>query len=82
MIKRGKLPTTIYQLVNKETGDVEGAYIRAYHTEYTFSSAEKARRSNWHGIYEDTDKYRVVKYKVTYELVDKDVISLLEGEKQ
>jgi hypothetical protein len=63
----------IYQIVNRANGSREGSYSRAYHTEYEFSSVDEARNSNCHKIYQDKSKYKIVKYRVTYKLVDSDV---------
>lgn len=63
----------IYQIINHESGEIEGAYSRAYHTEYEFNSIDSARHSNCHGEYKDRVKYKIKKYKVTYELIDDDI---------
>lgn len=63
----------IYQIINRDSGEIEGAYSRAYHTKYEFSSIDSARHSNCHGEYKDRVKYRIKKYKVTYELIDDDI---------
>lgn len=56
----------VYRIINKSTGDYVGAYSRACRDEYDFSSESEARRANCHGIYEDTNKYDVVKLKRCY----------------
>jgi hypothetical protein len=43
---------------------LEGAYSRAYSTQYDFESPEEARHSNCHGVYEDEDLYDIIKYEV------------------
>lgn len=61
-----------FKIINRETGGQEGAYSRAYHTVYEFTSPEEARNSNCHQIFQDKVKYKIQKWKVTYELVDDD----------
>lgn len=73
-------PDTIFRLFDRETGRMEGAYSRAYCTEYDFRSAEEARRANCNDIFQDKAKYRVAKYRVTYELVEEDVDPPSEAE--
>jgi len=62
-----------YRIINRKTGDMEGTYSRACHTQYEFGSPEEARSSNCHNIYQDRGKYRIAKYRVTYELIEEDV---------
>ena len=62
----------VYRIVDRITGEEQGAYARDYRTEYDFSSVEVARNSNVHDIYQDKGKYRIAKYRVTYELIDED----------
>jgi mRNA-degrading endonuclease RelE of RelBE toxin-antitoxin system len=62
----------VYRIVDRETGEEKGAYARDYRTEYDFDSTERARSSNVHNIYQDKKKYRIAKYRVTYELIDED----------
>ena len=61
----------VYRINNKETNKHEGVYSRSYHV-YDFNSVSSARTSNCHGIYEDTTKYKIQKYKVTYTLIEDD----------
>ena len=63
----------VYRILNNETGKHEGVYSRSYHDEYDFNSVESARNSNCHGIYQNKDKYKIQKYKVTYTLIEDDV---------
>jgi hypothetical protein len=62
----------VYRIIDRATGQPEGVYSRAYGDEYDFGSPADARRSNCWDIYEDTDKYRIAKYRVTYELLEED----------
>lgn len=64
---------TVFIILDRNTDEVKGSYNRAYTTDYEFSSALYARSSHGRGIYEDTKKYRIAEYKVTYTLVDGDV---------
>lgn len=70
MKPREKKPETIYRIIDSDTGEVQGAYSRAYCNEYDFESPEDARSSNCHDIFKDKLKYNIAKYKVTYELID------------
>ena len=63
----------IYRILNNETDKYEGAYSRAAHTEYEFSSVRDARSSNVNNIFKNKRQYRIQKWKVTYELIKDDV---------
>lgn len=64
--------SSIYKIIDNETGETEGAYNKSYYTQYEFSSPGEARSSNVYDIFQDKRKYRIQKWKVTYELVDDD----------
>jgi hypothetical protein len=68
-----KKPSTVFRIIDRATGMAVGSYSRAYCNEYDFDSASEARHANCHGIFEDTEKYRIAQYKVTYELIEEDV---------
>jgi hypothetical protein len=70
MKPREKKPEIVYRIINQESGEAVGSYSRAYCDEYDFESVEQARNANCHGIFKDTEKYGVSKYKVTYELIN------------
>jgi len=65
----------VYRIRLRKSGAVQGVYSRNYHDEYDFNSVSGARDANCHGIYKDTDKYKVSKYRVTYELIEDDCLS-------
>lgn len=67
-----KTINTIYKIFDNKDR-LQGAYSRSYHTEYEFDSLDEARNSNCHGEYKDKVKYKISKYKVTYELIDDNV---------
>lgn len=67
-----KKPETVYRIIDKTTGEPCGSYSRACCDEFDFSSVESARESNCHGMFKDPSKYKIAKYKVTYELLDGD----------
>ena len=73
MNPREMKPEVVFRIINRETGNPVGSYSRAYCDEYDFSSCKEARTANCHGMFEDTEKYAIAKYKVTYELIDGDV---------
>lgn len=73
MKPREKKPEVVYRIVNNDTNNFEGAYSRACCYEYDFESANQARSANVHDIFKDTKKYKIAKYKVTYELIEDDV---------
>jgi len=60
----------VYMIHDKETGEAQGVYCRAYHDDFEFSSKERALNANCHGIHKDTEKYEVKKYRVTYEEIE------------
>ena len=64
----------VFRIIDRETGKVIGSYSRAHHDEYDFSSAEEARSANIHGMFKDREKYKITKYKVTYTVIEDDVI--------
>jgi len=61
----------VYRIIDNK-GRSQGVYSRAYHDEYDFDSAERARNSNVHGIYTDKTKYKIAKYRVDYILINED----------
>ncbi len=63
----------MFRIIDKESGHAVGSYSRAYRNEYDFDSAEQARTANCHGEYKNKKKYKIAKYRVTYELIDDDV---------
>ena len=78
MKPKEKKPEIVFRIIDKQTGDAAGSYSRAHCYEYDFKSANEARTANCHGMFEDKAKYKIVKYKVTYELIEDDVTN--EGE--
>ena len=73
MKPKEKKPETVFRIIDRETGEAQGSYSRAYCDEYDFRSPGDARRANVHGKYEDKEIYKIAKYKVTYELISEDV---------
>jgi hypothetical protein len=65
-----KKPNFVYRIIDTETGNAVGSYSRAYCDEYDFRSSREARTANVHGKFLDKDKYKIAKYKVTYELLE------------
>lgn len=70
MKPKEKKPEFVYRIIDVETGNAVGSYSRAYCDEYDFRSAKEARTANCHGMFEDKNKYKIAKYKVTYELIE------------
>ena len=63
----------IYRIIDRQTSKVISVYIPPSASDVSeFDSVESARESNCHGIYKNESKYRIEKYKVTYELLDSD----------
>ena len=75
MKPREKKPEQVFRIINRETGNVEGSYSRAYCDEYDFNSPSEARNANCHDMFQDRKKYAIAEYRVTYELVNPDVDS-------
>lgn len=73
MKPKEKKPEIVFRIIDKETGEPKGSYSRAYCDEFDFTSVEDARTANCHGMFEDKKKYRIAKYRVTYELIDDNV---------
>jgi hypothetical protein len=73
MKPREKKPEEVYRIIDRATGEAVGSYSRACCDEFDFESANAARTANCHGIYEDNRKYKIARYRVTYELIEDDV---------
>ena len=72
MKPKEKKPETVFRIIDKSNGNPVGSYSRAYHDEYDFNSVSEARNSNCHGMFENKEKYKIAKYKVTYTLIEDD----------
>lgn len=70
---RAKKPETVFRIIDRESNEAVGSYSRAYCDEYDFKSVDEARNANCHGMFKNTDKYKIAKYRVTYELIEDDV---------
>ena len=57
---------------NRETGDSVGSYSRACRDVFEFDSVSSARNANCHDMFQDKEKYKINRYKVTYELIEED----------
>ena len=73
MKPRERKPEVVFRILRRETGEAVGSYSRACCDEYDFRSADAARSANWHGMFENREKYKIAKYRVTYELIEDDV---------
>lgn len=73
MKPKEKKPEIVFRIIDRQTGNAIGSYSRAYCYEYDFESANEARTANCHGLFKDKEKYKIAKYKVTYELIEDDV---------
>ena len=72
MKPREPKPDTVFRIIDRATGEAKGSYSRAYCDEFDFSSVMDARTANFHGEFKDRAKYRIAKYRVTYELIEED----------
>lgn len=66
-------PKIVFRIIDRRSGRAVGSYSRAYCDEFDFESADEARSANCHGMFEDRRKYKIAKYRVTYELISDDV---------
>jgi len=73
MKPKEKKPEVVFRIIDKKTGEAVGSYSRAYCDEFDFNSPSEARNANCHGVFEDREKYKIAKYKVTYTLIEDDV---------
>lgn len=73
MKPKEKKPEIIYRIINRETGEATGSYSRACCDEYDFNSPEEARSANCFDMFQNREKYKIAKYRVTYELIEEDV---------
>lgn len=72
MKPRENKPETVFRIIEVDTGNAVGSYSRAYCDEYDFASPQEARTANCHGMFEDRKKYKIAKYRVTYDLIEED----------
>lgn len=72
MKPKEKKPETVFRIIDRETGNAQGSYSRAHWDEFDFNSVYEARSANCHGKFTDEAKYKIAKYKVTYELIEDD----------
>lgn len=72
MKPKEKKPEIVFRIIDTKTGDAVGSYSRAYVDEYDFTSPQEARTANCHGMFKDRRKYKIAKYRVTYELIEDD----------
>lgn len=72
MKPKEKKPAKVFRIINRENGEACGSYSRACCDEYDFTSANRARTANCHGMFQNKEKYAIAEYKVTYELVNPD----------
>lgn len=68
-----KKPHDVFRIIDRATGKEQGSYSRAFCDEFDFTSPEDARSANCHGVFQDKAKYKIARYRVTYELMDDDV---------
>ena len=68
-----KKPEIIFRNIDIKTGEAVGSYSRAYCDEYDFRSKDAAWNANCHGMFKDKEKYKIAKYRVTYELIEDDI---------
>jgi len=72
MKPKEKKPEIVYRIIGRESGNVIGSYSRACCEEYDFNSISEARNANCRGIFQDGERYKITKYRVTYELIEDD----------
>jgi hypothetical protein len=72
MKPKEKKPEVVCRIIDRESGNPVGSYSRAYCEEYDFKSVIEARTANCHGVFMDEEKYKISKYRVTYELIEDD----------
>ena len=73
MKPKEKKPEIMFRIIDRNTEEPVGSYSRAYCDEFDFKSAEEAREADCHGTFKNKEKYKIAKYKVTYELLEDDV---------
>lgn len=66
-------PQEVFRIIDRATGKAVGSYSRAHCDEYDFYYAEEARSAGFHGAFKDERKYKIARYRVTYELIEDDV---------
>ena len=73
MKPREKKPSEVFRIIDRRTGEPVGVYSRACCEEFDFESADDARDAHFSGMHADKSRYRIARYRVTYELLDDDV---------
>ncbi len=64
-------PKIMCRIIDRDTGKQQSSYERGNYHKFEFDSAYHARLSNCHGEF-TSPSYKIVKYKVTYEVIDDD----------
>lgn len=72
MKPKEKKPEIVYRIISSESGQPVGSYSRACCDEYDFGSVSEARNANCHGEFKDKLKYKIARYRVTYELIEEE----------
>ena len=72
MKPKERKPEIVHRIIDRKRGEAVGSYSRAYCDEYDFESVYSARLANCNGMFTDEKKYKIAKYKVTYELIEDD----------
>jgi len=70
MKPREKKPEIVFRIIDTNTGEAVGSYSRAYCDEYEFTSPQEARGANVQGLYCDSSRFKIAKYRVVYELIE------------
>ena len=62
----------VYRIKDRKTGEQGEVYDRSCRMTYEFESVHEARKASVYGTFENKEKYRIEKYRITYELIDPD----------
>jgi len=72
----------IYKIVDRNDNSTQRVYSRSYRYESEFDSIHSATHAHHSGKHQNKAKYKIQKYKVTYELIEDDCLPPTEEEIQ
>jgi len=72
----------IYKIVDRNDNSTQQVYSRSYRYESEFDSIHSATHAHHSGMHQNKAKYKIQKYKVTYELIEDDCLPPTKAERQ
>jgi len=72
MKPKAKKPEIVFRIIDKKTGEAQGTYRKMWSYDFDFSTPEEARNANASGVFKNEERYKIARYRVTYELIEDD----------